>query len=225
VRFDADRVAGPAALACGHARYQQVSQPAEGLFQGHLPAPAKGAAERLGIVRFPLPAVRLACDKGSFDFHRVDRETMLTAVDNVIWTLTQASGANAQPSTPSGVMQAFLERHFAGDMGFDRKTVAAKQQWLTDTLARAVARYFARPSRPDEAPAIDGDPFTDSQEYPTRFAVSEAQLRSTVANVSVRMSDGYRDRNIVFVLHQQRGQWRIADVRYDRGPTFLALLR
>lgn len=225
VRFDADRVNGPSVLACGNAHYSLVAQPAEGLFQGGLPAPAKGAASRLGITKFPVPGVRLDCDRGSFDFHRVDTQSMLLAVDNVIWTLTQSAGAVAQPTTPSGVMQLFLEKHFAGDMGFDRKTVATKQQWLTDTLRTAITRYFAKPSKPDEVPNIDGDPFTDSQEYPTRFAVADAQLRAAVANVSVRFSDGYRDRNLVYVLHQQRGVWLISDIRYDHGATFTSLLK
>jgi hypothetical protein len=38
----------------------------------------------------------------------------------------------------------------------------AHEPWLSAGLRARIARYLAKPSSPDEAPAIDGDPFTDS---------------------------------------------------------------
>ncbi|MBL0170292.1 MAG: hypothetical protein IPP90_06090 [Gemmatimonadaceae bacterium] len=225
VRFEASRVRGPGVLNCGRARFESASQPAEGLFQGGLPAPARSAAEQLGIVRFPVPGVLLTCDAGSFDFHRVDGTTMLIAVDNVIWTLSRSAGALLPATSPSGVVQVFLERHFAGDMGFDTASVADKQGWLTASLRAAIAAYLARPGSPNEVPVIDGDPFTDSQEYPTRFAVSPAVVRGSSATVAVRFGDGYRDRTIRYALRSTGATWRIDDVHYEAGSTLRALLR
>jgi len=225
VRFDASTVTGPGTLHCGHARYEVVAQPARGVFQGNLPQPADTAAQLLGMVRFPVPGVRLDCDKGSFDFHRVDQRTVLIAVNNVIWTFIKAPGAFAASTSPSGVVQGFLEQHFAGDMGFDRASVAKKQQWMTDRMRTAIAAYFARPTPTDGTPIIDGDPYTDSQEYPTRFAVANAVVTATGATVSVRFSDGYRDRVVVYALRRERGAWRVADVRYDHGDALMAQIK
>ena len=51
-------------------------------------------------------------------------------------------------------------------MGFLCASVAQKSQWMTDTLRQQIATYLQRPSPKDETPVMDGDPFTDSQEYP-----------------------------------------------------------
>jgi len=225
IRFDLDHVVGAGAFTCARATYETISQAAQGLFQGNLPAPAKQSAEPLGITKFPVPGTRLNCDSGSYDFHRVDANTLLVGLDNVIWTLTRAPGALAAATTPSGVVELFLERHYMGGMGFITTSIAPKQQWLTDTLRTKIMAYLARPSSPDEVPEIDGDPFTDSQEYPTRFAVSTAVMKGITASVTVRFGDGYRNRVVYYLLHQQSGQWRIADTRCEHNVTLTSLLK
>ncbi|MEP7380737.1 MAG: hypothetical protein ABI910_03580 [Gemmatimonadota bacterium] len=225
VHFDVDRANGPGALTCTHATYESVAQPAAGLFQGMLPAPATQAAVPLGMVHFPVPGARMNCDTGSYDFHLVDDQTLLIGLDNAVWTLTRAKGAMAASTTPSGVVEAFLERHFAGDMGFLPTTVAQLSEFLADSLRASIAHYFAKPSDPNEAPLIGGDPFTDSQEYPTRFSVDDAQLKGRYANVTVRFADGYTNRFVVYLLQQQRGQWRIADTRNEHKVTLSESLR
>ncbi|MEQ1691352.1 MAG: Rv3235 family protein [Gemmatimonas sp.] len=225
VRFQAAQVTGPGVLSCRGARYVSVAQPADGLFQGGLPSPARESAGRLGITQFPVPGVRLDCDAGSFDFHAVDRTTMLVAVDHVIWTLTRSPGALAAATSPSGVVQRFLEQHFAGSMAFDQADISAKRSWLSDSLSTALTQALARRTPVGEAPLIDGDVFTDSQEPPTRFAVGTAVPRNGVMTVSVRLSDGHRDRTVAYRLHRQRGEWRIANLRFDDGSWLLELLR
>lgn len=86
--------------------------------------------------------MRFNCDKGSFDFHRVDRSTRFVAVHNVVWTATNAPDAFAMSTAPGGLVQAFLERHLAGDIGFDRSSVVNKQQWMTDLMRNAIATHF-----------------------------------------------------------------------------------
>ena len=92
VRFEADRVAGPGVISCGHARYQATRTPPEGLFQGVLPAPAKTRARALGLPPGAVPGTSLTCDNGIFELHRADATTLLIAVDNVIWTLDRSPG-------------------------------------------------------------------------------------------------------------------------------------
>lgn len=146
---------------------------------------------------------------------------MLVAVNNVIWTLDRSPAALAEAASSSGVMQRFLEQHFAGDMGFLKPDAMAKRAFFTDSLNR----YFAKPSPKDETPAIDGDPFTDSQEYPTRFSVRAGNVTGDRAAVSVRFADGYRVRRVTYLLRAQSGTWHIDDIHYCCGqPSLLALL-
>jgi len=88
-----------------------------------------------------------------------------------------------------------------------------------------VAHYFAQPASADEVPVINGDPFTDSQEYPTRFAVNKASVRGSSAEVPVRFADAYRNRNVTYLLVRERGVWRLDDLVYEQGETLQGLLK
>lgn len=225
LRFDAEAVAGPGVLSCGGARYEALRSPAEGLFQGGLPAPAVKAAERLGIAAGPVEGLRLTCDTGVFDFHRVDADTLLVGVDNVVWTLDRSPGARAAPDSPEGVVQELLEAHFAGDMAFVPDAVAEKRRWLGRDLWVEVQTYLARAQAPDRPPPIEGDPFTDSQEYPTRFSVGAADAADAAASVPVRFADGHRSRTVVYRLVRENEHWRVEDLLYEDGSRLSDWLR
>jgi hypothetical protein len=87
VGFGGDEVHSASGLGCRQARYETRSVPAEGLFQGNLPAPAEASASRLGFEHFPVESVLVTCDTGVFDYHILRAGAMLVALDNVIWTL------------------------------------------------------------------------------------------------------------------------------------------
>ena len=87
VRFDRDRVTGLGALTCTRATYDHISQPTAGLFQGNLPKPAITSAEPSEMIHFPIPGTRLNCDIGSYDFHRVDRNSMLLHQQGGVWRI------------------------------------------------------------------------------------------------------------------------------------------
>ena len=225
IRFEPRRVVGPGVLDCGRATYTPTSVPAEGLFQGSLLAPAKDAAARLGLVTMPVRGTSLRCDAGSFELHRADVTTLLVALDNVVFTLDRSPGAFAPDTSPAGVVQRLLEHHFVGSMAFDSAHMAYHAPWLSAGLRARIGRYFAKPSDPNAAPAIDGDPFTDSQEHPTRFSVSLGVVRDGVATVPVRFSDGRRVRRVEYLLRRDAGAWRVDDLRYENRETFGQWLR
>ena len=225
VTFGPRRVTGPGALRCRRATYTATSVPAEGLFQGSLPAPATDAAANLGIVRMPVRGTRLACDGGVFELHRVDDTTLLVALDDVIYTLDRSAGAFAADTSPSGVVQRLLEHHFATSMAFDAAHMRYHEPWLTQGLRARLARYFAKPANPNEAPAIGGDPFTDSQEHPTRFSVPRAIVRGDEATVHVRFSDGRRTRTVRYYLLRERGAWRVDDLYYESRQSLSGWLK
>ncbi|MEF8716752.1 MAG: DUF3828 domain-containing protein [Candidatus Accumulibacter necessarius] len=223
--FQTNAVRGPGVLTCGHAVIEPTHYPAEGLFQGSLPAPAATAARALGIMLLPLAGVRLTCDTGMFEFHRVDADTLLLGLDNQVFILSKAPGALAEANSPEGRVQRLLEAHFKGDMGFTPASTERKREWLSKRLKHRVAHYFAKPVSADEAPVINGDPFTDSQEYPTRFAVNKASVRGSSAEVPVRFADAYRNRNVTYRLVRERGVWRLDDLVYEQGEALQGLLK
>jgi hypothetical protein len=90
VEFWASEVSSPSVLGCLDARYEKKDLPAEGLFQGNLPNPARDSAAGLGFSGFPVSTVRVTCKTGVYDYHRLNADTLLIAVDNVIWTLVPA---------------------------------------------------------------------------------------------------------------------------------------
>ena len=225
VTFGPHRVVGPGIIDCANATYTPTSVSAEGLFQGSLLAPASDAAARLGLVTMPVRGTSLSCDAGVFELHRADPTTLLLALDNVIYTLDRSAGAFAPDTSPAGVVQRLLEHHFAGDMAFDSAHMAYHAPWLSARLRARVARYLAKPSDPNEAPAIDGDPFTDSQEHPTRFSVALGAVRGGVATVPVRFSDGRRVRTVQYLLRRDGGAWRVDDLRYESRETLAQWLR
>lgn len=224
ITFDAKRVTGPSSLKCSNASYAATSFPAEALFQGGLKEPAKTAAQEVGFAKFPVIGTSLHCDVGLYEFHKLDATTELVAVSNVIWTLDRSPGALAAATTPAGVVQRFLESHFGGDMGFSAATVASRSAFMTPALLTLTRQYFAKPVVKDEVPDIDGDPFTDSQEYPTRFSVSAPATKGTSASVRVRFSDAFGAKTLTYQLLLNGGVWRIDDVRNDAGPTLRHLL-
>lgn len=225
VRVTARQVSGPRVLRCAAPKLEATRMPPEGLFQGGLPAPAAPAARALGFPVPPIAGVRLTCDAGLFEFHQPDAQTMLVAVDNVIWTLDKSPGATAADTTAAGVVQRFLEQHFASDMAYDTSALVAKREWLGDAFAAQLRQYLAMPVSPNEAPELDGDPFTDSQEYPTRFSVGAARVVGARATVPVRFSDGYRSYRVSYQLLRASGRWRIDDVSSQNGRSLRALLR
>jgi hypothetical protein len=75
-------------FACKRARYEPTTYPADAMFQGNLPEPnPAGAAARFGFPKGDIAGVDLRCTTGVFSYHLRDRDTALTALDNVIYTL------------------------------------------------------------------------------------------------------------------------------------------
>lgn len=219
------RVTSPGPLRCRRATYTATSVPAEGLFQGSLPAPATDAAAALGIVRLPVRGTSVRCDGGVFELHRVDGATLLIALDDVIYTLDRSPGAFADDTSPPGVVQRLLEHHFATSMAFDAAHMRYHEPWLSRGLRARLAHYFAKPVDPNEAPAIDGDPFTDSQEHPARFSVQRAVVRGDEATVPVRFSDGRRVRTVRYYLLREGTAWRVDDLYYESRKSLSSWLR
>lgn len=221
LRFAATRVEAPEPLACAAAGYEFVLTPAPGLFQGSLPSPAGQAARALGIAQLPLLSLRVTCDGGIFDYHLLTSGRALLGLDNVVWTLTRTAAADS----PEATTVELLRLHMTGDMAFNPASVARKRACLTTGLRGAIADYFKRPRPQDEVPPINGDPFSDSQEYPERFVPGRARIDGARASVPIRFGDGSRDWQVEALLLREGSSWRVDDLRYPGGATLRGLLQ
>ena len=220
LEFTPGQVIGPAPLGCARAEYDYVVTPAEGLFQGGLPEPAAAAARAVGVTRLPAMTLSVRCESGVFDYHFAAPDRLLVALDNVVWTLNRVQ----QPDGPGAVVQVLLSEHMTGDMGFTAVTVARKSRFLSAELSNMIGSYFRQPRLADEVPPINGDPFTNSQEYPNRFTIARVETNGSGATVRVIFRDGVRERPVVWLLRRVGSQWLLDDLRYDDGKTFRALL-
>jgi hypothetical protein len=221
VRFQATRLVAPHPLACDGATYEWIVGGPEGLFEGNLPAPAAEAAERIGLGGGPVATLRVTCSNAGFDFHRTRGGDLLLGLDNVVWTLRPVRPASA----PTEIVQELLVTHFTHDMGFTRESVGHKRDFLSSALQARITRYLAAPRSPDEVPPIDGDPFTDTQEYPDRFRLGAVRATATRTIVPVHFADARSKRRVDYVLVRDGPRWVVDDLVDERGQSLRALLR
>jgi len=221
VRFQATRVVAPHPVACDGAKYEWLFTSAEDLFEGNLPAPAAEAARRLGLGAAPIATLRVSCTNAGFDFHRTSDGALLLGLDNVVWTLRPIRPA----TTPSEIVQELLITHFTHDMAFTRESVAHKRRFLSAGLQARIASYQAAPQSPDEVPEIDGDPFTDSQEYPDRFTLGAARTTAQRTIVPVHFADAHSQRHVDYLLVRAGARWVVDDLVDARGQSLRGLLK
>jgi len=126
---------------------------------------------------------------------------------------------------PEDVAITFYKFHFAHDMGFTPETVQQRSQWLTADLMNLCKKYFAMPEDPDEVPAIDGDPFTGSQEYPDTYKVGTATVSGSEAKVPVTFiwKDHHTTKGTV-VMKKINDQWMIDDMTFPDQDSLRQLL-
>ncbi len=122
------------------------------------------------------------------------------------------------------MVRAFYAYHLKHDMGFSEAGLRARRRWLAPALFEALLAEARKPGSPDMVPKIDGDPFTDSQEYPTSFRLGAAsrlrQGRGTIA-VDVVLTAGAASRPARLVLAPFDGTYRIANFHFPGGTTDL----
>jgi len=122
-------------------------------------------------------------------------------------------------------VQDFYRFHFAHNMAFTPDAVKARSAWLSPRLLEICTAHFASPSAPDEVPIINGDSFTNSQEYPNSFQVGTPSLSNSTAlvPVSFQWPDG-RKRSLSVALVMQNRKWLIDNIRYPDGSSLHSLI-
>ena len=89
VVFAADRIDAPPPLACVGPRYEIETYPPDGLFQGNLTDPAKQAVA-LGYRSPQIMTLETNCPD-IIDFHFIDANTAMFALDNRLYRMERAA--------------------------------------------------------------------------------------------------------------------------------------
>lgn len=219
LRLAPGTMSGPAPLRCPGAKHTFLSTPPEGLFEGNLPEPADRAAQALGMPK-NIVTQRTSCANGGFDIHRAADGRAWIGLDNAVLKWERAQLA----SSPEATVQLLLVQHFATNMEVSKTGIAAQSGRLTPALVDKFNRWFARTANSDEAPELDGDPFTDSQEPPAQFELAPAKAQGARAELVVTYrSEGRDPYEVRFELVRVQNTWLVDDLRL-RGEQRLTQL-
>ncbi|MEK6406111.1 MAG: DUF3828 domain-containing protein [Acidobacteriota bacterium] len=152
----------------------------------------------------------------------------------LILTLAVQKSAGSQSagtrSPASAAVRSFYAFHLAHNKDFTVRNVQQRKRWLTPELYKLLLNELKRQAEeskahPDEAPYFEGDPLTDSQEYPDSFRVGKTDVSGDQAKVTVtlmwsaRTSRGRDKREIVVEVTKSGQAWLINDVINNEGSS------
>lgn len=152
----------------------------------------------------------------------------------LILTLAVQSSAGPQSAGTRGpastAVRSFYAFHLAHNKDFTVRNVQQRKRWLTPELYELLLNELKRQAaeskvHPDEAPYFEGDPLTDSQEYPDSFRVGKTDVSGDQAKVTVtlmwsaRTSRGLDTRDIVVEVTKSGQAWLINDVINNEGSS------
>ncbi|HVG29219.1 MAG TPA: DUF3828 domain-containing protein [Pyrinomonadaceae bacterium] len=149
----------------------------------------------------------------------------------------RAQGQRRAPAvSPRQTAQSFYRFHFAHGMDFTERNLRQRRRWLTAELYDLLRDEFRKEAErakahPDEAPFIEGDPFTDSQEYPKSFRVGNAISSggSSVVHVTLvwvgRAPHEREERAVSVTMRRVGARWLIGNIKSAGGEDLLTLLR
>ena len=133
--------------------------------------------------------------------------------------------AESGGADPAQTVQAFYAYHFKHDMGFGMPEVEARKAWLEPKLYELIMTVLKKPVPKGDAPDIDGDIFTDSQDTPTSFHTGKAAVEKETANVDVTLTWSAEKRHITVILTHVAHAWRISDIEYGDRRSLTKELR
>lgn len=114
-------------------------------------------------------------------------------------------------------------------MGFTRANVQGKQIFFTPEFYKLIEHEFDRQdefakANPDMVPYIDGDPFTNSQEYPSGFKVGECQVTDIdslthVVRLFWKIDEKASNKEMRVKIEKRGDVWQISDIIDHQGES------
>lgn len=136
-----------------------------------------------------------------------------------------APAADKPAPDPAQTVQSFYAYHFKHDMGFGAPEIKARKAWLAPKLYALITKALNKPVPKGDAPDIDGDIFTDSQDTPNSFLVGKATLDKETAKVDVTFIWSGEKRHVTVILTQVEKAWLIVDIDYGSHRSLIKELQ
>jgi hypothetical protein len=140
------------------------------------------------------------------------------------------AGARAASRQDAAVraVRSFYTFHLARNKDFTASNLRLRRRFLSSELYKLLLDELKRQAEqrkthPDEAPYFEGDPLTDSQEYPDSFRTGKAEMSGDRVRVTVtllwsaRTSRGRDQRDIVVEMARSGAGWLINDIIDNSG--------
>src|SRR5215470_17738345 len=152
---------------------------------------------------------------------------LLSLILLVVGNVTLAQTPKPEDAA-SRAVRTFFTYHLAHNKDFTVGNIQLRKRWLTPELYNLLLKELKRQAaeskaHPDEAPDYEGDPLTDSQEYPDSYHVGKAEMAGDVAKVTVtlqwsaRTSRGVDKRDITVEATKGATGWLINDIINNQG--------
>jgi hypothetical protein len=141
-----------------------------------------------------------------------------------------SAGVVSQESGATIAVNAFYRFHLSHNKDFTARNIQLRRRFFTTEFNQALLGELKRQAaytnaHPDEVPDYDGDPLTNSQEYPDSFRVGKQVMDGDRARVTVtllwsaRTSRGKDKRDIVVLAVKAASGWLIDDIINDEGSS------
>jgi hypothetical protein len=120
----------------------------------------------------------------------------------------------------AATVKAFYTFHFKNRFDYSRQGLRQRQRWLDATLYQLLLAELKKSdasTKKNEVPDLDGDPFTNSQEYPNSFHIGDTKqeyAKAIVEVVFVWQDKGkvIQERSIEVELSKSKNGWKISNI-------------
>jgi hypothetical protein len=101
--------------------------------------------------------------------------------------------------------------------GISLDHAATIKQYFEPALAAAIIKDQKEAESRGDAPALDGDPFVDAQDWEIdSFDIAIEDLAANKARATVKFQNFGKPRTVILDLIKLREGWRIADITWQR---------
>lgn len=132
--------------------------------------------------------------------------------------------SNKSSAAAAATLKAFYTFHFKNKFDYSAKGLKRRQRWLDAKLYQLlVAEDKKSTAMKDEAPELNGDPFTNSQEYPNTFRIGDTRQEYEKAFVEVvfvwqEKGKVIDERSIEVELSKAGKLWKISNILDKSSP-------
>ncbi|MEW6127427.1 MAG: DUF3828 domain-containing protein [Acidobacteriota bacterium] len=151
--------------------------------------------------------------------HKTIRALLLV----IFFSFAISGKSNPVQAGATATVKAFYAYHFAHKFDYSKRGLLQRRKWLDDTLYKLLVAEVSKPTKADEAPEMNGDPFTNSQEYPTTFRIgntNESAAKATIQVIFIWKEQGkvIDERPVDVELVKNKNLWKIANIISGSEP-------